>query len=284
MSDIFVKLSMYFEYPFVRYALIAGTLIALCSSLLGVTLVLKRFSFIGDGLSHVAFGAMAIAAVANLTNQMLIVLPITVVSAVILLAGGKNRKIKGDAAIAMISVGSLAFGYLLMNLFPTSSNVSGDVCTTLFGSTSILTLSKLDVWLCVILSVAVVIIFCLFYNKIFAVTFDENFARATGTNASAYNLLIAVIIAIIIVLAMNLVGSLLISALVIFPALSAMRVFKNFKAVTICAAVFSVVCTMVGIIVSILASTPVGSTIVGIDVIGFILFWAVGAIGSQRKA
>ncbi len=284
MSDIFVKLSMYFEYPFVRYALIAGTLIALCSSLLGVTLVLKRFSFIGDGLSHVAFGAMAIAAVANLTNQMLIVLPITIVSAIILLAGGKNRKIKGDAAIAMISVGSLAFGYLLMNLFPTSSNVSGDVCTTLFGSTSILTLSKLDVWLCVILSVAVVVIFCLFYNKIFAVTFDENFARATGTNASAYNLLIAVIIAIIIVLAMNLVGSLLISALVIFPALSAMRVFKNFKAVTICAAVFSVVCTMVGIIVSILASTPVGSTIVGIDVIGFILFWAVGAIGSQRKA
>ncbi|MBR2099718.1 MAG: metal ABC transporter permease [Eubacterium sp.] len=284
MSDIFVKLSMYFEYPFVRYALIAGTLIALCSSLLGVTLVLKRFSFIGDGLSHVAFGAMAIAAVANLTNQMLIVLPITIVSAVILLAGGKNRKIKGDAAIAMISVGSLAFGYLLMNLFPTSSNVSGDVCTTLFGSTSILTLSKLNVWLCVILSVAVVVIFCLFYNKIFAVTFDENFARATGTNASAYNLLIAVIIAIIIVLAMNLVGSLLISALVIFPALSAMRVFKNFKAVTICAAAFSVVCTMVGIIVSILASTPVGSTIVGIDVIGFILFWAVGAIGSQRKA
>ena len=284
MAEVFSKLSMYFEYPFVRYALIAGTLIALCSSLLGVTLVLKRFSFIGDGLSHVAFGAMAIAAVANLTNQMLLVLPITIISAIILLAGGKKRKIKGDAAIAMISVGALAFGYLIMNLFPTSSNVSGDVCTTLFGSTSILTLSKFDVWLCVILSIVVVVIFCLFYNKIFAVTFDENFARATGTNASAYNLLIAVIIAVIIVLAMNLVGSLLISALVIFPALSAMRVFKNFRAVTICAAVFSVVCTMLGIIVSILASTPVGSTIVGIDVIGFFVFWAIGALGSARKA
>jgi len=284
MAEIFSKLSMYFEYPFVRYALIAGTLIALCSSLLGVTLVLKRFSFIGDGLSHVAFGAMAIAAVANLTNQMLLVLPITIISAVILLAGGKNRKIKGDAAIAMISVGSLAFGYLIMNLFPTSSNVSGDVCTTLFGSTSILTLSKLDVWLCVVLSIVVVVVFCLFYNKIFAVTFDENFARATGTNASAYNLLIAVIIAVIIVLAMNLVGSLLISALVIFPALSAMRVFKNFRAVTICAAVFSVVCTMLGIIISILAGTPVGSTIVGIDVLGFFVFWAIGSLGTLRKA
>ena len=278
MSEMLEKLQMYFEYPFVRYALIAGCLIALCSSLLGVTLVLKRFSFIGDGLSHVAFGAMAIAAVANLSNQMLLVLPITIVSAILLLAGGKNRKIKGDAAVAMISVGALAIGYMIMNLFPTSSNVSGDVCTTLFGSTSILTLSKLDVWLCVILSIIVVIIFCLFYNKIFAVTFDENFARATGTNASVYNLIIAVIIAVIIVLAMNLVGSLLISALVIFPALSAMRVFKNFRAVTICSAVFSIICTMLGIIVSILWGTPVGSTIVGIDMLGFFLFWAVGAL------
>ncbi|MBR3738614.1 MAG: metal ABC transporter permease [Eubacterium sp.] len=278
MSEIIMKLQMYFEYPFVRYALIAGTLIALCSSLLGVTLVLKRFSFIGDGLSHVAFGAMAVAAVANLSNQMLLVLPVTVVSAILLLAGGKNRKIKGDAAVAMISVASLAIGYLIMNLFPTSGNVSGDVCTTLFGSTSILTLSKFDVWLSVILSFATVVVFCLFYNKIFAVTFDENFARATGTNASAYNLLIAVIIAVIIVLAMNLVGSLLISALVIFPALSAMRVFKNFRAVTICSAIFSIICTMLGIIVSIIWGTPVGSTIVAIDMLGFFAFWIIGAI------
>ena len=278
MSEMLDKLQMYFEYPFVRYALIAGCLIALCSSLLGVTLVLKRFSFIGDGLSHVAFGAMAVAAVANLSNQMLLVLPITIISAILLLAGGKNRKIKGDAAVAMISVGALAIGYMIMNLFPTSSNVSGDVCTTLFGSTSILTLSKLDVWLCVILSIVVVVVFCLFYNKIFAVTFDESFARATGTNASLYNLLIAVIIAVIIVLAMNLVGSLLISALVIFPALSAMRVFKNFRAVIICSAVFSIICTLLGIIVSILWGTPVGSTIVGIDMLGFFVFWVIGAL------
>lgn len=278
MSEIFEKLAVSFGYDFVIYALIAGVLIALCSSLMGVTLVLKRFSFIGDGLSHVAFGAMAVAAVTGLTNNMLLVLPVTVVSAVILLAGGKSRKIKGDAAVAMISVGSLAVGYMIMNLFPTSGNVSGDVCSTLFGSTSILTLSKLDVWLCVILSVVVLFVFIFFYNRIFAVTFDESFARATGTNAGAYNLLIAIIIAVIIVLAMNLVGSLLISALVIFPALSAMRVFKSFKSVTICSAVFSVLCAALGILISIVAGTPVGSTIVGVDMLGFFIFWIIGAV------
>ena len=251
MSAMFEKLSMYFEFPFVRYALIAGVLIALCSSLLGVTLVLKRFSFIGDGLSHVAFGAMAIAAVLNFTNNMLFMLPITVVCAILLLMGGQNRKIKGDASVAMISVGSLAIGYLLMNLFSTSSNLSGDVCSTLFGSTSILTLDVTEVIFCAVLSIIVVIVFVLFYNKIFAVTFDENFARATGIKASAYNFLIAVIIAVIIVLAMNLVGSLLISALIIFPALSSMRLFKSFKAVTICSAVFSVVCAVLGILISV---------------------------------
>lgn len=276
------KLMMYLEYPFVKYALIAGVLIALCSSLLGVTLVLKRLSFIGDGLSHVAFGATAIAAVLKFTNNMMIILPITILAAVILLAGGQNRKIKGDAAVAMISVGSLAFGYMLMNMFSTSANVSGDVCTTLFGSTSILTLSKFDVWLCVILSVIVITVFVLFYNKIFSVTFDESFARAVGVKAGAYNLLIAIIIAVIIVLAMNLVGSLLISALVIFPALSAMRVFKSFKAVTICSAVFSVVCAVAGIIISILYATPVGSTIVMIDAIGFALFYIIGLIGERK--
>lgn len=276
MLDSLSKLPMYFEHPFVRYALIAGVLIALCSSLLGVTLVLKRFSFIGDGLSHVAFGAMAIAAVLNLTNNMLLILPITVISAIVLLAGSKNRKIKGDAAVAMISVGALALGYMLMNLFSSSTNVSGDVCTTLFGSTSILTLTTLDVWLCVILSIIVVAIFIVFYNKIFAVTFDEDFARATGINAGAYNLLIAIVIAVIIVLAMNLVGSLLISALVIFPALSAMRVFKNFKAVTICSAIFSVCCSVVGILIAILGGTPVGSTIVMVDILGFAIFFIIG--------
>ena len=275
---MFETLYMYFQYPFVRYALIVGVLIALCSSLLGVTLVLKRFSFIGDGLSHVAFGAMAIASVLNITNNMLFILPVTVICAILLLRAGQNTRIKGDAAIAMISVGALAIGYLLMNLFSTSPNISGDVCSTLFGSTSILTLTKGEVWLCAILSIVVVAIFILFYNKIFAVTFDENFAKATGTRANAYNLLIAVVIAVIIVLAMNLVGSLLISALVIFPALSAMRLFKSFRSVTISAAVMSVICATAGILISILAGTPVGSTIVAVDIAVFLISYGIGRI------
>ena len=276
------KLTLYLQYPFVRYALIVGVLIALCSSLLGVTLVLKRFSFIGDGLSHVAFGAIAVAAVLHLSNEMLLVLPVTVLSAILLLRTGQNGKIRGDAAIAMISVGAMAFGYLLMNLFSTSTNLSGDVCSTLFGSTSILTLTKREVWLCAALSVAVVLIFIFFYNKIFAVTFDESFARATGTSAERYNLLIAVIIAVIIVLAMNLVGSLLISALVIFPALSAMRLYRSFRAVTICSAVLSVLCALLGIAASIVAGTPVGSTIVAVDVAAFALCALTGAVKRAR--
>ena len=275
---MFETLHMYFQYPFVRYALIVGVLIALCSSLLGVTLVLKRFSFIGDGLSHVAFGAMAIASVLNITNNMLFILPVTVICAILPLRAGQNTRIKGDAAIAMISVGALAIGYLLMNLFSTSPNISGDVRSTLFGSTSILTLTKGEVWLCAILSVVVVAIFILFYNKIFAVTFDENFARATGTKANAYNLLIAVVIAVIIVLAMNLVGSLLISALVIFPALSAMRLFKSFRSVTISAAVMSVLSATAGILISILVGTPVGSTIVAVDIAVFLVSYGIGRI------
>ena len=272
------KLILYLQYPFVRYALIVGVLIALCSSLLGVTLVLKRFSFIGDGLSHVAFGAMSIAAVLQFSNEMVLVLPLTVVSAVLLLRTGKNAKIKGDAAIAMISVGALGFGYLIMNVFSTSSNITGDVCSTLFGSTSILTLTQAEVWICILLSVVVVMIFLLFYSKIFAVTFDEDFARATGTKAGAYNLMIAIVIAVIIVLAMNLVGSLLISALIIFPALSAMRLFQSFKGVTICSAVLSVLGALSGIVISILAGTPVGSTIVAVDVVIFAVCYALGAV------
>ena len=272
------KLSFYFQYPFVRYALIVGVLIALCSSLLGVTLVLKRFSFIGDGLSHVAFGAMAIAAVLNFTNKMIFILPVTILCAVLLLKTGQNTKIKGDAAIAMISVGALAIGYLLMNLFSTGPNLSGDVCSTLFGSTSILTLTKGQVVLCSVLSVIVVLIFVLFYNKIFCVTFDETFAKATGMRTDLYNLLIAIITAVINVLAMNLVGSLLISALVIFPALSAMRVYKTFMSVTICSVVLSVLCALMGILVSILAGTPVGSTIVAIDIAAFIVSCIIGKV------
>ncbi|MBO6107322.1 MAG: metal ABC transporter permease [Stomatobaculum sp.] len=266
------KLAYYFSFPFVRYALIVGVLIALCSSLLGVTLVLKRFSFIGDGLSHVAFGLIAIAAVLNLSDNMILVLPGTILCAVLLLRNGQKTRIKGDAAIAMLSTGALAIGYLLMNVFSASSNVSGDVCSTLFGSTSILTLSAGEVGVCAVLSVIVVVVFVLYYNRIFAVTFDESFAKAVGTKADNYNLMIAVIIAVIIVLAMNLVGSLLISALVIFPALSAMRIFRSFFSVTVCSAVLSVVCALAGLLISILAGTPVGSTIVAMDILGFLGF------------
>ncbi len=276
------KLIFYFQYPFVRYAVIVGVLIALSSSLLGVTLVLKRFSYIGDGLSHVAFGAMAIASVLKMADQMVLILPITIISAVLLLRTGENARIKGDAAIAMISVGALAFGYLLMNIFSTSSNLTGDVCSTLFGSTSILTLTLEEVVICVVLSIIVVVVFVFLYNKIFAVTFDENFASATGTNTKRYNLLIAVMIAVIIVLAMNLVGSLLISALVIFPALSAMSIFKSFLKVTVCAAILSVVCAFTGIIISILAGTPVGSTIVAADVVAFAICYLAGKIVGGR--
>ena len=284
MTAVLDKLTMYLSFPFARYALIVGVLIALSSSLFGVTLVLKRFSFIGDGLSHVAFGAMAIAAVLRLTGEMPLVLGITVISAVLLLRTGQNTKIKGDAAVAMISVGALAIGYLLMNLFPTSGNLSGDVCTTLFGSTSILTLSKGEVFLSIGLSAVVSAVFILFYNRIFAVTFDEAFARATGTKASLYNLFIAVVVAVVIVLAMNLVGSLLISALIIFPALSAMRLFKSFFAVTVCSAVLSVACALAGMLVAILADTPVGSTIVAADILAFFLCYLLGLLTGKRKA
>ena len=271
-------LQFYLSYPFVRYALIVGTLIALCSSLLGVTLVLKRFSYIGDGLSHVAFGALAIGTIFDLTSTSVVVMPVTVAAAILILRTGQNPKIHGDAASAMLSVGSLAIGYLVMHLFSTSANISGDVCSTLFGSTSILTLTKAEVWLCVVMSVVVVALFVFLYNRIFAVTFDENFAKATGVKTNVYNTLIAVITAVIIVLAMNLVGSLLISALVIFPALSAMRVIQNFKGVIIYSAVISVVCALFGIVLSILFSTPVGSTIVAANIVMFFLNCFVGKI------
>lgn len=278
MKHVIDQLAAYWQYPFVRHAVVVGVLIALCSSLLGVTLVLKRFSYIGDGLSHVAFGAMSVAIVMKLTNRMPLILTVTVISAVLLLRTGQNARIKGDAAIAMISVGALAMGYLLMNVFSASANVSGDVCSTLFGSTSILTLTQEDVVLCVVMSVIVVALYVFCYNRIFAVTFDENFARAVGTKADFYNFLIAVVIACVIVLAMNLVGSLLISALVIFPALSAMRMFKSFRSVTICAALLSVICSLLGILASILAGTPVGSTIVLVQMAAFGISYLAGAL------
>lgn len=294
MGELIDNLQYYFSFPFVQRAMIVGLLIALCSSLLGVTLVLKRFSFIGDGLSHVAFGAMAAATVVSAllkgaasgddsfpmwlarlldeTNNMIVILPVTLISAILLLKTGQNTKIKGDAAIAMISVGALAVGYMMINRFSTSANVAGDVCGTLFGSQSILTLTDAEVAICVIMAIVVIGVFVLFYNKLFAVTFDESFAKATGVKADAYNLLIAVITALIIVLAMNLVGSLLISALIVFPALSAMRLFRSFLSVIICSAVISVVCAAVGMILSILFETPVGATIVTVNIVVFLIF------------
>ena len=269
MGSMLETLKFYFEFPFVRNALIVGTLIALCSSLLGVTLVLKRFSLIGDGLSHVAFGALAVAAVLKVSNNMIVIMPATIAVAVFLLKSGNKARVRGDAALAMLSVGALALGYFLMNVFSVSGNVSGDVCTSLFGSTSILTLSTFDVWLCIFMSVLVIVFYILFCNRIFAVTFDENFAVATGIRAGAYNMMIAIITAVIIVLAMNLVGSLLISALIIFPALSAMRLFADFIRVLITSAVISVFCAVFGILASILLSTPVGSTIVLADALVF---------------
>lgn len=271
-------LSEYLAYPFVRYALIVGVLVSLCSALFGVTLVLKRFSFIGDGLSHVAFGGLAIASVMNLTNEMLIIIPVTVLSAIVLLKSGQRARIKGDAATAMFSVTALALGYLLMNRFTVSSNISGDVCTTLFGSTAILTLTRKKVYLSIGLSIAVVVTFIVFYKKFFAVTFDEDFAKATGVKTERINLLLAIVIAVIIVLAMNLVGSLLVSALVVFPALSALRLFSSFKSATIFSAVISAVSAALGMLASILLATPVGSTIVAVNVFVFFICCFAGLL------
>ena len=273
MAELFSKLAYYFQYPFVRYTLIVGVMIALCASLLGVPLVLKKFSYIGDGLSHVAFGALAIATVLKFSNNLPFILVVTVIVAILLLKSGQKNKIGNDAAIAMISVGALAVGYLLMNLFSETANVAGDVCSTLFGATSILPLKESDVIISCVLSAIVILVFIFMYNRIFAVTFDESFSTATGLKSGIYNLVIAIITAIIIVLGMNLVGSLLISALVIFPALSAMRVFRSFKSVTVCSVIISVVCAVLGILISILLSTPVGATIVGVNIVCYTAFF-----------
>lgn len=280
MDWVVSTLALYLAYPFVRNALIVGVLVALCSSLLGVTLVLKRYSFIGDGLAHVAFGAMAVASVLKLTDHMVLVLPATVLCAVLLLRRGVKAKTAGDASIAMVSVGALAIGYFLMNLFPSSGNVSGDVCSTLFGSTSILTVTESEVYLCIVLSVLVIVCFAALYQRIFTVTFDEPFSVATGVKAEWVNLAIAITIAVVISLSMELVGSLLVSALIVFPALAAMRVCSSFRGVTICSAFLSVACALLGIFVSILAGTPVGATIVMADMVAFFTFCVIGKVRS----
>ena len=278
--------------PYFLTILLVAVLIALCAALMGVTLVLKRYSLIGDGLSHVAFGAMSVAVVAGVTNDMLVVFPVTVITAILLLMGGQKRKIKGDSALAMVSVGALAIGYLLRSIFPSTAagGVSSDVCGTLFGGSNILTLSEEKVRLCIILSVVVVFFFVLFYHKIFAVTFDESFAAATGSNTTLYNLVIAVIIAMIVVLGMQLVGSLLISALVVFPAMSAMRVFKSFRSVTICSVLISILCAFFGLLVNAVCTTlfelsiPVGPSIVVADIAVFLVFFLVGLLRGRRAA
>lgn len=283
MNGISMAMEYLRIYPFVRYAVIVGVLVSLAASLLGVTLVLKRFSFIGDGLSHVAFGAISIATVMHFTSYVQFTLPATILCAILILRTGRNSKINGDAVIAMLSVASLAVGYMIMNVFGASSNLSGDVCTTLFGSTSILTLSATEVRSTVILAIVVVAIFILFYNKLFAVTFDEDFARASGVHTEAYNMLIATVVAVVIVIAMDLVGSLLISALIIFPALSAMRIFRSFRSVTICSGVLAVISSLIGMLLSIVAGSPVGATIVCTQIVMFAICWAVGSVNSSRS-
>lgn len=275
--NLLEQLKLYFSYDFVRFAFIAGVLISLCAGLLGVVLVLKRYSMIGDGLSHVAFGAMAVAAVLGFA-PMTVALPVTVAVAVLLLLAGEKQLIKGDSAIAMLSAGSLAVGYLLLNLFPSSDtgSLSGDVCASLFGSTSMMTLSGADVWLCVGLSAGVIAFFVLFYHKIFAVTFDEGFATSAGVRVRAYNFLIAAVSGIVIVLAMKLVGALLISSLIIFPALSAMRLFRSFKSVVICSAVLSVVGSLTGLLLALLLSTPTGASVAVVHIIIFLCFFLLG--------
>lgn len=267
MSSLFETIKMYFSFSFVLYAFIASIMIAIVSSLLGVTLVLKKCSYIGDGLSHTAFGAMAIASVLRISLDTIFVLPFTILIAIIILCSKENSKIKGDSSIALISTGALAIGYFIMNIFSPPANLSGDVCSTLFGSTLILTLTKVDMIFSVIMAFFVIVLFIVFYNKIFSLTFDEDFARASGINVRFMNIIFASIVATVIVLAMNLVGTLLISALIIFPAISSMMIFKSYKSVTIFACIFSVFCAITGLFISIIFGTPVGATIVIIEIL-----------------
>ena len=270
------ELLRYLAYPFVRHALAAGILIALSAALLGVPLVLRRLSFIGDGLSHVAFGAMAVAGVLNFADNLTVSLILTAACSIILLMTGRTSQTKGDAALAMLSVGAMAVGYLLMNRFPSSSNVSGDVCTTLFGSTSILTLTPRELWTSMALSGAVILFQALTYHRSFELAFDEDFARASGGGARAFNLVSAVVVAVVIVISMRLAGTLLVSALLVFPAVSALRVCRSYLAVTLCAAALAVVGALTGMLVAIVAGTPVGATVVAVNLVIFGICYAIG--------
>lgn len=260
-------LAMMFSYTFLVRAVIVGLLVSLCSALLGVSLVLKRYSMIGDGLSHVGFGTLAIATAFN-AAPLSVSIPIVVLAAFLLLRISENSKIKGDAAIALISTSSLAIGAAIISK---TTGMNTDVCNYLFGS--ILAMSKEDVKFSIILAIVVLVLFIFFYNKIFAVTFDETFARATGTKTGLYNMLIAILTAITIVLGMRMMGAMLISSLIIFPALTSMRVCKRFKTVTICSSLISVICFFIGVVISYLYETPTGASIVILNLIAFLLFW-----------
>lgn len=279
---MFEELAYYLQFDFVKYAIVVGILTALCASLIGVPLVLKRYSLIGDGLSHVAFSGMCLAVVVNLANNLLIVMPLTVITSVFLLSRGNRAKVKGDAALAMLSVGALAIGYFIINTFTNGGNVSADVCASLFGSTAILTLTVADVWISVIVSILVISMFLLFYNKIFAITFDANFMKATGTKPIIYEIMIAIIVGVVVAISMRLVGSLLTSALIIFPPVSAMRLFKTYRSVTICSLCIALFCSAFGIMAAILLGTPIGSTIVITNLIAFGSFYIFGLL--RRRA
>ena len=265
------------SYPFMTRAFLVGSLVALCSALLGVSLVLKRYSMIGDGLSHVGFGAMAIAAAMN-AAPLTVAIPVVIVAAILLLRISGNAKIKGDAAIALISTTSLAVGVMVISL---TTGMNTDVYNYMFGS--ILAMSAEDVKLSLVLSVCVLILFIVFYHKIFAITFDETFARATGVKAGVYNTLIAVLTAVTIVLGMRMMGALLISSLIIFPALTSMRVCRTFKSVIINAAVISVVCLIAGVTLSYVAATPAGASVVLANLVMMVLYTVVGAVKNHIR-
>ena len=274
-------LPVYLSYPFVQAALAVGVLVALCCSLFGMTLVLNHQSFIGDSLSHVAFGAMAVSGMLQLTNNLVLTLVLTVACSILLMKRAGSGNAQGDSSLAMLSVGALALGYLLMNLFSNSANVAGDVCGVLFGSTSILTLTTADVAISLVLAIVVIVFFVLFYHQIFLITFDEEYATAIGLPVERIKTAMGVIMAVVIVISMNLVGALLITALVAFPVRSAMRLHHSYKSVMVSSSIISVVCVLAGMLVSIVVGTPVGSTVIAVDALAYL---AIAAACYVRNA
>lgn len=277
LSELF---SSEFMISLIIRALAVGFLVSLCSSLLGVSLVLKRFSMIGDGLSHVGFGAVALAAALNLSGiKMIFSIPIVIITAFFLLKLGNNGKVKGDSALAIVSTGAVALGSLLFNM---SGQRSTDICNSLFGSASLFTIGDIDLILSVVLSVTIIILFVFFYTKIFAVTFDENFSKATGIKTNVYNMLIAILTAVTIVLGMNMMGSLMISALIVFPTMTAMRVCKTFKGVLITSVSVSLICFVIGFFAACILGWQTGACVVTVNLIAFIFFHFISKL--KRKS